>query len=120
MSKSDITHELLSSEPAALIVSITPTFKASVGVFWCRLNNHGSKSTLAPQAIALAESITDPPPTANIKSTCSSFTIFTPCLTSAILGFGSTPESSIKSTLALFKDVTTLSYNPVFLIEFWP
>ena len=64
-----ITQELLSSLPAALIVKITPIGRAFIGFFSWLLKSQGSKSTNAPQAIAFAESITEPPPTAKIIST---------------------------------------------------
>ena len=64
-----ITEELLISLPAAAIVSTTPTGSADSGVLFLSYKSHTSKSAAAPYAIAFAESITLPPPTASMKST---------------------------------------------------
>ena len=73
-----ITHELLISEPDAAIVKIAPTGICFVGFFSPILNNQGLWSTKAPSDMLLAESNTDPPPTAKIKSTFSFLAISTP------------------------------------------
>ena len=46
-----ITHELLISLPAAAIVKITPTGKASIGSISFALKRHGSSVDFAPTAI---------------------------------------------------------------------
>jgi hypothetical protein len=66
-----ITDEFDPSLPAAGIVKITPTLSASVISCFLSQKSQKSPSYSAPAAIALAESITDPPPTAKIKSTFS-------------------------------------------------
>ena len=63
------------SEPLAASVKITPTGIAFSGVFSCVENNQGECSTQAPTAIDFAESMTDPPPIARIKSMPFSLTI---------------------------------------------
>ena len=66
--------------------------------------------------MALAESITLPPPTASIKSTLLFLQSSIPFLTKLNLGLGLTPPSSITCNSALFKESKILSYNPFFLI----
>ena len=100
--------------------NITPTGIWAVDVFSLIENNQGLKSTNAPLEIDFAESITEPPPTAKIKSILFSLQSLTPSNTKDNLGFGSTPPNSIKSILFSFNLETTKSYKPFFFIEDLP
>ena len=83
-------------------------------------SNVGSLSKLQPADIALVESITDPPPIANNPSTLFYLANTTPSTTLCISGLALTPYNSTCSIPYLSNAVTTLSYNPDFLIEFYP
>jgi hypothetical protein len=67
-----------------------------------------------PIAIAFAESIALPPPTASIKSIPLSRQIFIPSLTRLNLGLGCAPGSSINSTPESFKELTTFHITGLF------
>ena len=89
-----ITDPLSISDPVAAIVSIDPSGSASVTFAFPKTISQGSASVFVPAAISFEQSITDPPPTARMKSTCSSLAIFIPFSADSILGFGSMPDSS--------------------------
>ena len=73
-----ITVALDPSDPAAGIVRITPILKADLILALLSKKSQKSPLYLAPAAIALAESIADPPPTAKMKSTFSVLQISIP------------------------------------------
>jgi len=104
-----ITQELLISLPAAEIVNITPTGNASYGSTSLTLKRHGSSLVLAPKAMDFAESMTEPPPTANTNSICSCLQISTPFRTREIFGFGSTHPNSIQLIPALVNESLKIS-----------
>jgi hypothetical protein len=66
----------------------------------------------APMAIAFAESMTLPPPTARMRPKPFSLHSLTPSWTKLSRGFGLTPPSSIHSTLAARSEAVTRSYKP--------
>ena len=76
-------------------------------------SSHTSSSMQAPFAIAFAESMTDPPPTASTQSTPSFLHRATPSRTSSISGFGRTPPSFTHSTPAASSDAQTRSMSPL-------
>ena len=79
VASSVITELLLVSLPAAAIVSTEPTGRQLVAILVCAYNSHTSLSGSAnPYATALAVSMTEPPPTANMKSSPSRFPISIP------------------------------------------
>lgn len=61
------TQELLLSEPEAASVSTVPTGRVVSGFVPVDANCHGSVLVATPMAMAFAESITEPPPTAQHK-----------------------------------------------------
>ena len=65
-----------------------------------------------PKAIAFAESITLPPPTARTKSIFSRRQSAMPSRTSPLRGLGCTPPSGTYATPAASSEATTLSYTP--------
>ena len=90
-----MTHELDISEPAAARVRMAPLLRVFTGSHFFNEKSHTSTSGLAaPFAMSLAESITEPPPTARTKSTPSSRHSFMPFLTSDSCGLATTPPSS--------------------------
>lgn len=64
--------------------------------------------------------MTEPPPIANMPSTLCYLVNTTPSTTLWISGFALTPYKSTCSIPNLSKAATTLSYNPDFLMEFYP
>ena len=70
-----ITQESDISDPLAAIVKMTPNGIVFTGVFSWVENSQGLWETKAPALIDFAESMTDPPPTARIKSMSFSLTI---------------------------------------------
>ena len=75
-------------------------------------SSHTSPSTQAPLAMAFAESMTEPPPTASTQSTLASLQRRTPSRTRVISGFGRTPPSSKCSMPAASSDAPTRSISP--------
>ena len=66
----------------------------------------------APIAMALAESMTLPPPTASTRPIPFSLHRRTPSRTRDRRGFGTTPPNSVHSTPAAFNDAVTRPYKP--------
>ena len=90
-----MTQELDISEPAADNVRIAPFLNVLAGTAFCKEKSQTSTSGLAtPLAISFAESITDPPPTANTKSTPSCLQSSIPLRTSESSGLATTPPNS--------------------------
>ena len=69
--------------PVPDAVTITPSGIGSKSItpFFAQYSSHTSFSLTAAMEIALLQSITEPPPTARIQSTCFSFTSFVPSST---------------------------------------
>ena len=90
------TAESLISLPAAEIVNITPTGILFFNTSFPTQKSHKSIVGFAtPCAIALAVSMTLPPPTAKIKSILFSTAVFTPSLAKLRRGLGCTPPNKI-------------------------
>ena len=115
-----ITQELDISEPAADSVRIAPFLSVFSGTHFPREKSHTSMSGLAaPLAISLAESITEPPPTARIKSTPSDRQSSIPFLTRESSGLATTPPNSTYFMFSSSRAFLTLSNRPLFLAD-WP
>ncbi len=82
------------SEPVADKVNTVPKGTASCTCALRVTISHASPSYLLAAAINFVPSMTDPPPTATIKSILFSLTISTPLRTVSTRGFGSIPDSS--------------------------
>ena len=106
------TQELLVSEPEAASVSTVATGSVLSGLVPVEANSHGSRPVAAPMAMALAESMTEPPPTASTKSRPSRRQSATPLRTREILGLGDTPPSSTKDRPASNRLRSTRSSRP--------
>src|SRR5690625_2422089 len=106
----------LNSAPVPAIVTIDPYGRPSVARTFLQITSHTSASVFAPTTIALTQSITLPPPTANTKSTSCSLHNSMPLLTVPSLGFGSTPDNSTHSICASLNKAITSSSTPFFLI----
>ena len=100
------------SLPAAGMVSTTAMGSTSWSVALVSKSSHTSPSTQAPLAMAFAESMTEPPPTASTQSTLASLQRRTPSRTRVISGFGRTPPSSKCSMPAASSDAPTRSMSP--------
>ena len=100
------------SLPAAGMVSTTAMGSTSWSVALVSKSSHTSPSTQAPLAMAFAESMTEPPPTASTQSTLASLQRRTPSRTSVISGFGRTPPSSKCSMSAASSEAPTRSMSP--------
>ena len=109
-----ITDEALASLPAAGIVSTTPTGRAADGVPFPQKKSQKSPSYTAPSAIALAVSITEPPPTARMKLTPSLRAMPIPSYTLSSVGFGCTPFSMQYEILLLSRESVTCFTSPLF------
>lgn len=92
------------SDPAPGIVKTTPTPKVLFGSAFPLKKSQTSPSYTVPKDIALAESITLPPPTASINPILFSLQIFIPSYTNESFGFGTTPPNSINSIPYFLKD----------------
>ncbi len=106
------TQELLLSEPEAASVSTVPTGRVVSGFVPVDANCHGSVLVATPMAMAFAESITEPPPTASTKSMPSRSASAMPLRTSDTFGFGDTPPSSTKARPAANRLFSTRSSRP--------
>ena len=106
------TQELLLSEPEAASVSTVPTGSVVSGFVPVDANCHGSVLVATPMAMAFAESITEPPPTASTKSMPSRSASAMPLRTSDTFGFGDTPPSSTKARPAVNRLFSTRSSRP--------
>ena len=109
-----MTVFLEASLPAAGMVSTTAMGSTSGLGRLVTNSSHTSSSMHAPLAIALAESMTLPPPTARTQSMPSSLHSATPSRTRSISGLGRTPPSSTCSTPAASNDAFTRSMSPLF------
>ena len=100
------------TEPEAASVSTVATGSVLSGLVPVEANSHGSRPVAAPMAMALAESMTEPPPTASTKSRPSRRQSATPLRTREILGLGDTPPSSTKDRPASNRLCSTRSSRP--------
>ena len=113
-----ITQEFDISEPAADNVRIAPFLKVFSGTHFPSEKSQTSVSGFAaPLAISLAESNTEPPPTARTKSTPSERQISIPFLTKDSSGFATTPPSSTYEIFSSFNAFLTLSRSPLFFAD---
>ena len=94
------------------MVSTTAMGSTSWSVALVSKSSHTSPSTQAPLAMAFAESMTEPPPTARTQSTLASLQRRTPSRTRVISGFGRTPPSSKCSMPAASSEAPTRSMSP--------
>ena len=105
--------EALVSDPAAGIVSTTPTGRRSVTGRPCRQISHRSFSgCLAPMAMALAVSMALPPPTARIISARSARARRTPSRAWATTGLGRAPPKRMGVQPACSRYPQSLSSRP--------
>ncbi len=114
-----ITVFFEASLPAAGMVSTTAMGSTLLFGRFVVNSSHTSSSMQAPLAMAFAESMTDPPPTASTQSMPLSLHSATPSRTKVISGFGRTPPSFTHSTPAAPSEAHTRSIRPL-LIADWP
>ena len=108
------TAESLVSLPDAGMVRITPTGVERVSTSRRFQNSQISVSGLAaPWAMALAVSITLPPPTAKIRSARNSTALFTPSRASSTRGLGCTPPMESYGSSASSSSANTRSRRPL-------
>ena len=107
------------SLPAAGMVSTTAMGSTFLFGRFVANSSQTSSSMHAPLAMAFAESMTDPPPTASTQSTPSALQAATPSRTSVISGFGRTPPSFTYATPAASSEAHTRSIRPLLMAD-WP
>ena len=95
------------SLPEAAMVRMVPTGRAEEGKALPSKKSQKSPLYGTPSAMALAESMTLPPPTARIKSTSSLRHSSIPSCTSPLLGFGRTPPRETAVMPALSSEAVT-------------
>ncbi len=111
-----MTQDKLVSLPEADRVRMLPWGRAFAGTSSFKKNFQGSISALsAPSAMHLAESITLPPPTARMNSTCSLLHSSIPSFAKDKTGFGCAPPKRIYSIPCSLKDCSTSPSRPLFL-----
>ena len=115
-----ITQEFEPSEPEAGMVTTVTMGRARSGCAAPVQKSHGSPSRVAPSAMALAQSMAEPPPTGSTTSTRSARASLQPVRTRPISGLGRTPPSSTKGMPAASSEDFTRSSVPVRTTEPWP
>ena len=109
----------LSSDPVAGIVTTTPhgSGSKSIGLPSIQKSCHASPSYAACTAIALQQSIVEPPPTARISPTSLALTCSTPSSILSTVGLDIMPPQAIISYPASFTAASTSAKDPFFITE---